>query len=100
NYERNLDYYPTRRSSDLKDHWVYQKSYLQRSVDSGLIVPDDYWGRRFDPDRLITRLEGVIINLRFIASAMGPPPTTEDYLTDTADRKSRRLKSSHVTISY
>lgn len=69
---------------DVKDHWVYQKSYLQRSVDSGLIVPDDYWGRRFDPDRLITRLEGVIINLRFIASAMGPPPTTEDYLTDTA----------------
>jgi len=63
---------------DVEKHWVYRKGYIQEALDGGIIFPEDYWNRRFEPDKPITRLEATIVALRVYAASMGPFPPDEE----------------------
>ncbi|MFZ5827894.1 MAG: S-layer homology domain-containing protein [Bacillota bacterium] len=49
---------------DTGSHWVTEQGYLGAAVAAGLIRPDEYPGRRFEPDRAISREEIAVMVTR------------------------------------
>ncbi len=52
--------------SDTAGHWSQTQGFLQQAVQWRLVVPDEYPGGRFEPDRQITRVEMAQILVRAI----------------------------------
>lgn len=49
---------------DVSNHWVSRDGYLGAAIAAGIIVPGEYAGGRFDPDRAITRDEIAVMVMR------------------------------------
>src|SRR5690625_7803089 len=77
----HLDSFPTRRSSDLQ---------LSRFLKAGI---------KATKDNALTRSSKIILHLDF-GGANNLYRTWFDEITERKDRKSTRLNSSHVAISY
>lgn len=50
--------------SDSGSHWVSDQGYLGAAAEAGIIRLDEYPGRRFEPDRAITREEMAVMLTR------------------------------------
>lgn len=50
--------------TDTQGHWFAAQGWLKSAVSFGLVVPDDYAGGRFEPDRPISRQEIAIMAVR------------------------------------
>src|SRR5690606_41510651 len=85
---RNLHSFPTRRSSDLDAH--------QRQADAG--ATDIH--NRVDAADLV-KVHGVRFGVVDLGLGLGQALEDRDrHVLDRLDRKSTRLNSSHVKISY
>lgn len=43
--------------ADVREHWVSRQGYIGAAVQAGIVLPDEYAGGQFEPDRAITRDE-------------------------------------------
>lgn len=50
--------------TDTAGHWSVTQGYLGAAVEAGIIVPGEYPGRRFEPERPITREEIAVMVVR------------------------------------
>lgn len=50
--------------TDTADQWVHLQGYLETAVKWGVIVPSEFPGGRFEPDRTITREEMAVWTVR------------------------------------
>lgn len=50
--------------TDTQSHWVSDQGYLGAAVAAGMSRPDEYPGRRFEPDRAISREEIAVMVTR------------------------------------
>jgi len=50
--------------TDTGGHWVAAQGYLGPALASGIVRLDEYPGRRFEPDRDITREEIAVMSVR------------------------------------
>src|SRR5699024_12459280 len=96
--QRTIDSFPTRRSSDL-DEWAF-KNYVESDAYEGPDMTD--FGRRalvdeafkVQYDEEMTKFQNEILTNDDFSEEFG-------HLGDVyGDRKSTRLNSSHVSISY
>src|SRR5699024_12169497 len=85
---QSLHFFPTRRSSDLKYHHKYSCHNEERS-DTGQIKSNQLAGNRTAD-----------IGSHENPCRLSQLHQTRIHKTDDQDRKSTRLNSSHVSISY
>src|SRR5207249_12172015 len=90
---RHLHSFPTRRSSDLFDFDL---------TDSATQVATQTAGSAISGGVHQIDLSGVVANARSASAAAAAlaPTQTFSTLSEGQDRKSTRLNSSHVSISY
>ena len=50
--------------SDTGGHWIADHGWIGAAVDAGIVRPDEYVGRRFEPDRPIARNEMAVMVIR------------------------------------
>src|SRR5207253_9459145 len=97
---RDIHSFPTRRSSDLLN-WNERRALalpnFLRSTERGSRRRRPSFFRIGRYSGLTSQRTRAIAILMASAWPLGPPPCT---LTVTSDRKSTRLNSSHVAISY
>src|SRR5690606_41855152 len=86
----DLHSFPTRRSSDLKENLSFGLLYRKQWVD----IEDAPTTATFSGSSPVGKNVG--LGLSVINDEIGPVKETNVY----ADRKSTRLNSSHVKISY
>src|SRR5699024_12095585 len=86
--------FPTRRSSDLKEHWVVLK---MKTISGDVQNNMEYTTIDFDEklDESVFQLD-----LPDEVAIESLDDLSDGYLEEEIDRKSTRLNSSHVSISY
>src|SRR5690606_41231903 len=95
----DLPSFPTRRSSDLPG---FTPGFLKRLTDAGASI------HSFDPrptlfrirTNILCRLHRKIVIIDGEVAFVGGINFTEEHVRSFGDRKSTRLNSSHVKISY
>src|SRR5690606_41496042 len=92
---RVLSSFPTRRSSDLRDRASFEFALV--SVAVGLDIGD---GVIHDARLAAGGVGTKPWRLRTAEEALNGGPATPETYRAAADRKSTRLNSSHVKISY
>src|SRR5699024_12689932 len=98
-YYQNLNSYPTRRSSDLKEKWFLFGPQYEYGTSKPILGTEEYEG---EPLVYVNSIR------RNSEGATGEGGMTEGEENSGArfhkyrsgDRKSTRLNSSHVSISY
>ncbi len=75
--------------ADVAGHWVAEGGYLGAAVAAGIVRPEDYPERRFQPDQPILREEIAVLLVRALgreAEALATPLTLIDGAAQISGR--------------
>lgn len=72
---------PTAMFTDMDLNWLTKQGWTETAVFSGILIPDDYFDHRFQPEKEITRGEIAVLTDRSLGLVY---PATQDLETQSS----------------
>lgn len=92
-----VDYQPT--LTDMSKHWLTTQGWLDAALYSGLVVPTDYEGGKFNPDQAIPRYTMALQTVRAMG-LVGPAQTVStDDLTYSDNAQIQDWVKGYVKVA-
>ena len=84
---------------DMSGHWLTSQGWLDAALYSGMVVPDDYNGKNFQPEKAIARYEIALMTDRALGLVYPASQPVEGELPFTDKEEILDWKQGHVNES-